>query len=86
MYRERNILTTIGVILAERKERNGTDSLFLIDFMARTIPDDVASAILVRTLFVRFSSAPWTPGTNSSKGVHAETNEFLCVETLGASV
>ena len=29
-----NILTTIGVILAELKNQNGIDFLFLIDFMA----------------------------------------------------
>src|SRR6516164_4174288 len=29
-----NILTTIGIILAELKNRNGIDLLFLIDFMA----------------------------------------------------
>ena len=29
-----NILTTIGIILAELKNRNGIDFLFLIDFMA----------------------------------------------------
>jgi hypothetical protein len=34
---EANILTTIGGILAELKDRNGTDFLFLIGFMARSI-------------------------------------------------
>ena len=36
-YRKRNVLTAIGIILAERKDRNGIDFLFLIDFMARSI-------------------------------------------------